>query len=171
MKLSSWAVASWPTVEWYIPKHKAKWPKFNQGAVSAHREEPSSLHRGTALWVGVIGNQAVGLAWDWVEVKDGVLAIADPNGICSNLRLLKDEDHFESEAATCLSLYRLVHRLQWQAPAVATVRANQAENDQSFCSPGGGAGIQSVEGGTRPLAHRRPASYSTAAQRLVGAGD
>jgi hypothetical protein len=121
MQISAWTLASWPAVEWYIPKQRARWPRFGHGDTTVSSDGASRLARGTALWLAQVNRQSVGLAWDWVEVGRGVVAMADPNGIYSNLRLLRDEDHFESELSSCLSLARLVHSLPWQETVVCAL--------------------------------------------------
>lgn len=109
-----WAVVSWPEVEYYLPKQRARWPRFRQGGISFECQPAGQLQAGTSVWVTEIADKQVGLAWDWVETRNGVVALIDPNGIVSNLRFLRDEDHFESPAAAVVSATRLVHALPWQ---------------------------------------------------------
>lgn len=168
MKLSPWAVVSWPVVEWYIPKQRSKWPPFSHGVTGAHRDDAACLHRGTSLWIGMLDNQSIGLAWDWVEVRGGVVALIDPNGICSNLRLLHDQDHGQSELATCLSLYRLVHGLDWQPAAVAAIRKAQASS-QLAQRPTAGVAALNAELGFSPTTRLTPA-LSAPVQQQVAAG-
>lgn len=112
--LAPWAVASWPEVEYYLPKHRSRWPRFRQGGMSYELQPEGTTQTGSSVWVGEVAGHAVGLAWDWLETRPGVVALIDPNGIMSNLRFLRDEDHFESPAAACVSATRIVHALPWQ---------------------------------------------------------
>lgn len=135
MQISAWTLTSWPAVEWYIPKQRARWPRFSHGDTTVSSDDSARLARGTALWVAEVNRQNVGLAWDWVEVGRGVVAMTDPNGICSNLQLLRDKDHFESELASCLSLARLVHSLPWQEAVVCALGIQRRQPKRASPTP------------------------------------
>jgi len=69
---------------------------------------------GQTLWGDTATPHAAGLAWDWVEVQRGVLAMADPFGLITNLTLLDAQgEPLPSNQAT-LHLNELVHALPWQ---------------------------------------------------------
>jgi hypothetical protein len=117
------SVAGWRGVEWSLPSEKATWPKFAHASTALYAPGESSLHKGTTFWVSAIAGRPVGLIWDWSEVADGVPAIADTNRICSNIKFLKTEDHFESELGVVVAHARMVHRIRWQAAALAAIEA------------------------------------------------
>jgi hypothetical protein len=119
MTISPWALPSWPQHEWYMPTQKRSWPKFVHAATVCH---PEVRTKGTTIWVSEIDGNKVGLAWDWDEVLPGVIALVDANAIISNLRFLRDHDHYEAPLRTVVSLARLVHALPWQRTVVRTLR-------------------------------------------------
>jgi len=59
------------------------------------------------------GNDA-GLAWDWVLIGDGIVAMADPLGVVTNLRLLGEEGEILTAGQSALYINRLVRDLPWQ---------------------------------------------------------
>jgi hypothetical protein len=141
MNISPWTVASWPDVEWYLPLRAVAWPRFKVGGIGIDDATPSAAATGSTVWVADVRGADVGLSWDWVEVRPNVVAFRDPNGIVSNLRLLRDEDHYEPPLTAALSLMRLASRLPWQARVVGALQAARAPAANSpFPSPHIGGG-------------------------------
>lgn len=135
--MAPWAVASWPEVEYYLPKHRSCWPQFRQGGVSFECQPEGSPQTGSSVWVAELAGKHVGLAWDWMEIRPGVVALVDPNGIISNLRFLRDEDHFESPATTCVAVTRMVCALPWQAGVRSELLAARSTSRPSRKSDAG----------------------------------
>jgi len=69
---------------------------------------------GQTLWGDQSEVCAAGVAWDWVELRQGVVAMADPFGMVTNLRLLDDHGEALSQTQVALQLHQLVHALPWQ---------------------------------------------------------
>lgn len=109
-----WAVASWPKVEYYLPNERKQWPRFVEGGVALNSPQEQTLAAGSCVWVSNIADQAVGIAWDWCEVRRGVVCLLDPNRIITNLKFVQDDDHLASSAAACVAATRLVRSLRWQ---------------------------------------------------------
>ena len=55
-----------------------------------------------------------GLAWDWVEISHGVVAMADPMGVVTNLRLVGEHGEVLTYHQAALHINRLVRQLPWQ---------------------------------------------------------
>lgn len=125
MSISPWTVVSLPTVEWYLPESAGMWPAFTEAGVSVV-ERPASLFAGSALWMGELGLKPVALAWDWLELRKGVVALADPNGIVSNLRFLSDEETYRTPAESTIAKARLVCAMPWQASVVRAIEARRS---------------------------------------------
>lgn len=70
---------------------------------------------GQTVWGGRAGDSAAGISWDWIEVSDGIIAIADPMMMTTNLRLLGAEGEVLTAHEVAPHLNSLVHRLPWQA--------------------------------------------------------
>lgn len=75
-------------------------------------DEPCS---GQTLWADRVESQAAGVAWDWIQVRRGVVALADPLGMVTNLRLMDSGGGEMSQVEAALHLNRLVHALPWQS--------------------------------------------------------
>lgn len=69
---------------------------------------------GQTLWGDPTGNQPSGIAWDWVEIQDGVVAMSDPFGMITNLRLLDTHGALFNDGQITVQLHQLVHTLPWQ---------------------------------------------------------
>lgn len=56
-----------------------------------------------------------GLLWDWAEIAQGVLALADPMSVVTNLRLVTTQGRVLTSGEAALHLNLLVHDIPWQA--------------------------------------------------------
>jgi hypothetical protein len=74
---------------------------------------PSCLSSGETLW-GNPKPYAAGVAWEWVQLRHGVYAMADPMGLITNLRLVGADGQTLTNTQMALHLNQLVHTLPWQ---------------------------------------------------------
>ena len=70
---------------------------------------------GQTLWGDATAQRSAGVAWDWVEVQEGVVAMADPLGLVTNLKLLDDRGEALTQTQVAVQLHQLVHALPWQS--------------------------------------------------------
>ena len=70
---------------------------------------------GQTLWGDESDARAAGVAWDWVELRQGVVAMADPLGMVTNLRLIDAQGEALSQTQAAVRLHELVHALPWQS--------------------------------------------------------
>ena len=77
---------------------------------------------GQTLWGDHSEARAAGVAWDWVEVREGVVAMSDPLGMVTNLRLLDAHGEVLSQTQISLRLHQLVHALPWQTEVRRALR-------------------------------------------------
>jgi hypothetical protein len=68
--------------------------------------------RGHTLWSGA--EVGAGLAWDWIEITDGVVAMVDPMCVVTNVRLLDGAGVVLPVAEAALHFNQFVRRLPWQ---------------------------------------------------------
>lgn len=54
------------------------------------------------------------MAWDWVQLSRGIVAMADPMSVITNLRLLGPEGEVLTAFESALHLNVMVHALPWQ---------------------------------------------------------
>ncbi len=69
---------------------------------------------GQTLWGDATEDRAAGVAWDWVELQQGVVAMCDPLGLVTNLKLLDEEGEALNRVAAAVRLHQIVHALPWQ---------------------------------------------------------
>ena len=69
-----------------------------------------------------IDGKSVGAAWEWSELRPGVVMLTDPNSLQSNLRFVGADHAVLDEAVAMVCLNRLAHHLPWQ-PAVSALLA------------------------------------------------
>lgn len=72
---------------------------------------------GQTLWADptAAGSTVAGVAWDWVQIQEGIVAMADPFGLVTNLHLVGDHGKALSSMEVTLRLNALVQALPWQS--------------------------------------------------------
>ena len=122
MGLQSWMIKSWPIIDWFPPQPDEGWPSFLHMSTHVHHErrgtEPCV---GSTVWVGAIDGAYAGLAWEWVELRPGVLMLADPNSIITNLQVMDAGRLPKNPLDAAVSLNTVLHRLPWQEKVWTTV--------------------------------------------------
>jgi hypothetical protein len=109
----AWIVCAWPTLLWQASRA----PQLHLAHLGTHvltfgdAESPCS---GQTLWGEASAGQPAGVAWDWVEIRDGVVAMADPLGLVTNLKLLDAQGAALSQLEMAIRLHQLVYALPWQ---------------------------------------------------------
>ena len=76
--------------------------------------DPRMPCMGSTVWGGFSNDGDAGLAWDWVEIGHGVVAMSDPMSVISNLQLLAENGEVLQAAAAALHFNQFVRRLPWQ---------------------------------------------------------
>jgi hypothetical protein len=74
---------------------------------------PIGTRQGQVTWVSA-KQPDIGLAWDWVEVVPGVVALEDPLQIVCNVEVTDAASRKLDADGRRLMLNRVVHRLPWQ---------------------------------------------------------
>lgn len=110
----AWTVSAWPTALWPpgsdLPLHFV-----HLGTHVANRLGTEWPRMGQTVWGGRAGEAAAGVSWDWIEIAEGIVAIADPMMMSTNLRLLGTEGEILTSHEAAPHLNRLVRSLPWQA--------------------------------------------------------
>jgi hypothetical protein len=109
----AWIVCAWPPVLWQVdvaPHLRL----VHLGTRVLHYGDDACLCSGQTLWGEASNDRSAGVAWDWIEVEEGVLAIADPLGLVTNLKLLDSHGKALSDFQVAVHLNGLVHALPWQ---------------------------------------------------------
>lgn len=110
----AWIVCAWPPVT--CPVQQA--PRLNFVHLGTRVLKPGdadSPTSGQTLWGGPSADGAAGVAWDWVEIQEGVVAMADPFGLVTNLQFVGEKGAVLTGFEATLRLNELVHALPWQS--------------------------------------------------------
>ncbi len=104
---------SWPPVFWQANLRRT--PKFVH--LSTHVTRAGGQKQpccGSTLWGGFSADGDAGLAWDWVEIEQGVVAMRDPMSLMTNLQLVAENGEVLKPIAAALHFNQFVRRLPWQ---------------------------------------------------------
>ena len=108
-----WTLRAWPPLLWQVGKSEPlRLQHLGTQVTSAGDLLTHTV--GQTLWAWRGNDGDVGMAWDWVQLARGVVAIADPMAVLSNLRLINDEGEVLTAFETALHLNDIVHGLPWQ---------------------------------------------------------
>lgn len=76
---------------------------------------------GQTVWGGRAADSAAGLSWDWIEVAEGIIAVADPMMMVTNLRLIGSEGEVLTALQAAPHLNGIACRLPWQTEVLRTL--------------------------------------------------
>lgn len=88
------------------------------------------LRSGSTVWISSIGTLRAAIAWDWLEMMQGILVLANPNGLISNLCFTgeaKGLGRVDNGLRKVLLLNTIVHGLNWQDRVLAETACLRAE--------------------------------------------
>ena len=109
----AWTVYAWAPVLWQASSAPSL-HLVHLGTRVLTAGDAANPCSGQTLWGDQSDARAAGVAWDWVELRDGVVAMADPFGMVTNLRLIDDRGEALSQTQVALQLHQIVHSLPWQ---------------------------------------------------------
>jgi len=69
---------------------------------------------GQTLWLGDDGERQAGVAWDWISLPAGVVAMVDPMSLVTNLQFLSAAGDVLAPLESVRQLNEIVHSLPWQ---------------------------------------------------------
>ena len=125
-------IKSWATLEWYLPLQAEQLPGFKHVGTQVRDDGSGSGFRaGDTVWMATDPQWRAGLAWEWVEVKPGIVMLADPNSIITNLQFVDAEEQHVYGLQKTVAINRLVHGLPWQQSVCALL------SDQALKTPTG----------------------------------
>jgi hypothetical protein len=110
----AWVVYAWAPVLWQA----ARAPQLHLvhlGTRVLTFGDDDGPCSGQTLWGDQSETCAAGVAWDWIEVRHGVVAMSDPLGMITNLRLIDANGEVLSQTQVAVHLHPLVHALPWQS--------------------------------------------------------
>lgn len=120
MTIPAWQLISWRPVPVTLREFRRAVARMRPmgGAAWPGSEGRAGCRQGQALWAADHGGLPVGLAWEWSEVRDDVVALCDPMNVLSNVRLVDGAGQVLPASERMVHLNSAVHALGWQAHAI-----------------------------------------------------
>lgn len=114
LAIMPWSLRAWPPLLWQAADSGPAEFHHLSTRVDVAARGLRCRASGQTVWAGTLAGAEAGMAWDWIEVAHGVVAMADPMSVVTNLRILGDEGEVLTAAAAALVLNGIVHGLPWQ---------------------------------------------------------
>ncbi len=110
----AWIVCAWPPLLWQAEcAPELHFVHLGTRVLSeGDADHPCS---GQTVWGNASIECAAGVAWDWIELQRGVVAMADPLGLVTNLQLTDAQGGLLPIMQAALHLNEIVHALPWQS--------------------------------------------------------
>lgn len=120
----AWIVCAWPPLLWQAECA----PELHFVHLGTHvfNVGDSEHPCGQTVWGNPSADPAAGVAWDWVEVQEGVVAMADPMGLVTNLHLIGSDGAPLPSTQAAVHLNGIVHALPWQSEVQRALHRNAA---------------------------------------------
>ena len=112
-KCPPWTLRAWPPVFWQAVAF-APLRAQHLGTQVTRPAERGSPTGGQTVWSWLHEGGEAGVAWDWVHLPHGVVAMADPMSVVTNLTLIGPEGRMLGELEAARHLNQIVHTLPWQ---------------------------------------------------------
>jgi len=113
LALMPWSLRAWPPLLWQANERSAA--EFRHlGTRVMSGNAVGARVAGQTIWAGTVSGVEAGMAWDWVEIAHGIVAMADPMSVITNLRIIGDEGEVLTAVEAARFLNGLVHALPWQ---------------------------------------------------------
>lgn len=94
---------------------------------------------GQTMWVWPTDDGDVGVAWDWVEVSRGVVAMLDPMSVLTNMKLLGRSGEVLTAWQATRHLNEIVFTLPWQREVRRALDRHEPRSARSGIAFGGTA--------------------------------
>lgn len=76
------------------------------------------------MWATHDDDGEAGMAWDWIQIGHGVVAMADPMSLVTNLRLVGQQGEVLTVCESARYLNEFVRRLPWQHEVRSLLRCS-----------------------------------------------
>ena len=113
LSVMPWSLRAWPPILWQA-RERAAADFHHLGTSVMSGSAGGTRVAGQTIWAGTICGCEAGMAWDWVEIAQGIVAMADPMSVITNLRIVGDEGEVLTAAQAARFLNVIVHALPWQ---------------------------------------------------------
>ena len=108
-----WTLCAWPTLLWQVG-NRIPLRLQHLGTQVTSSGDALSRTLGQTIWAWHGQDGDVGMAWDWVQIIPGVVAMADPMAVLTNLRLVGEAGTVLTALESARHFNGVVHALPWQ---------------------------------------------------------
>lgn len=108
---TAWSLRAWPPLLWQASDSAHVRFHHLGTRITLSSDAPVA---GQTVWAAHADKGEAGMAWDWVQIARGVVAIADPMSVVTNVRLMGDEGEVLTAMEAARFLNELVRTLPWQ---------------------------------------------------------
>jgi hypothetical protein len=119
-----WTVRSWPPLLWQVEKLQPLQLR-HLGTRVTNPGDQTSYMAGQTIWAANAPIGQAGMAWDWIQVAHGVVAMADPLSVVTNLRLVNPDGDVLTPLQSLRHLNEIVHALPWQNEVERVLTVNE----------------------------------------------
>lgn len=85
------------------------------GTQITHLGDQINRVAGQTVWACSSDEGDAGMAWDWIQLSRGIVAMADPLSVITNLRLVGPEGELLTALEAARHFNQIVHALPWQS--------------------------------------------------------
>jgi hypothetical protein len=121
--VTPWALRAWPPLLWQARDPSQVHFQHVDTRIT-FSGDPMSPPAGQTVWAAHAADGDAGMAWDWVQIARGVVAIADPMSVVTNLRIVSRAGEVMTAVESALFLNQWVHALPWQSEVQRALRWN-----------------------------------------------
>ena len=111
--ITPWSLRAWPRLLWQAGE-PVRVQFHHLGTRITFSGDGQCPPAGQTIWAASAAEGEVGMAWDWVQIAAGVVAIADPMSVVTNVRLVGAEGEILTTQASARFLNELVRAMPWQ---------------------------------------------------------
>lgn len=120
-----WSIRAWPPILWQARRER-QLTLHHLGTRVTPAGDPGSPPAGQTIWGGTAEDGEAGVAWDWVQITDDIVALADPMSVVTNLRLVGERGEVLTALESARYLNEIVHALPWQCEVQRALQAHCA---------------------------------------------
>lgn len=120
----AWTLRAWPPLLWQA--HRTRGLPLQHLGTRITPPDHGGCPSGQTFWAAPAEAGKAGVAWDWIELSQGIVALADPMSVVTNLRLLGERGEVLTALEAALYLNRMVHALPWQREVALALHGRPA---------------------------------------------
>ncbi len=135
-----WTLRAWPPLLWQLGKKIPLHP-HHIGTHVTHLGTSMFRPAGQTFWAWTSEDGEAGVAWDWVVLARGIVAMADPMAVTSNLQLIGEDGDMLTNSETARHLNFIVHGLPWQQEVVRALNNDGTAPSLLSAPPSSGRAI------------------------------